>query len=169
MSARAAARLDSFGFRRVYEYANGKSDWFAAGLSRGGDEAAVPRIGDFAEDAMTCSPAETVRDVRSRMRETGATACAVVNEGGVVLGLVRAKGLGRADGQARIAEALHPGPKTYRADYTLDDPLEYMETNGLDSVLVTSPEGVLLGLTPLEPVKRFMERLARLEKRTARG
>jgi len=32
MSPRAASRLESLGFRDVYDYAAGKADWFAAGL-----------------------------------------------------------------------------------------------------------------------------------------
>ena len=33
MSPRAAVRLRQLGFRRVYDYAGGKNDWLAAGLS----------------------------------------------------------------------------------------------------------------------------------------
>jgi len=32
MSPRAASRLESLGFRDVYDYAAGKADWFNAGL-----------------------------------------------------------------------------------------------------------------------------------------
>ncbi len=36
MSPRAAWRLESLGFTRVYDYVAGKVDWFAAGFPREG-------------------------------------------------------------------------------------------------------------------------------------
>jgi hypothetical protein len=49
MSARAAARLETLGFRWVYRYQPGKADWFAAGLSREGTEAGTARVADLVE------------------------------------------------------------------------------------------------------------------------
>ena len=157
MSTRAAARLEVMGFDPVYDYANGKSDWFAAGLERAGTNASVPRIGDFAEDAVTCLPGETVGVVRERLRAARSKTCVVVNEAGVVLGVIRGASLSKADEQATAAAVAHPGPKTYRADYTLDDPLEWMEANHVGDTIITSPDGRLLGITPLEPVRRFID------------
>jgi hypothetical protein len=44
MAPRAAARLESLGFRSVFEYKAGKQDWLAAGMPSEGSSAAEPRI-----------------------------------------------------------------------------------------------------------------------------
>jgi CBS domain-containing protein len=161
MSARAAARLEWMGFDPVYEYADGKSDWFAAGLERAGEYASVARIGDFAQEAVTCSPDESVSRVRTMLSEAGAATCVVLNDRGVVLGAIRRGSLAKARDGSLASDIMHPGPKTYRADYTLEDPLEWMEQNRLSDTIVTSPDGRLLGIAPLEPVRRYMEEFRR--------
>lgn len=153
MSARAAARLEDFGFLHVYEYAAGKSDWFAAGLSREGEQAAVPWIGDFLEEVATSAPEHTIADLRARPEVVRANLCVIVNSEGIVLGLVR-DAIREATASTPLREAMHPGPKTYRADYTLDDPVEWMQKSALESTLVTTPEGRLLGLVRLERLHR---------------
>ena len=57
MSARAAWRLESLGFTKVYDYVGGKSDWIAAGLPVEGELANVPRaINVVKRDVPTCGP-----------------------------------------------------------------------------------------------------------------
>ena len=46
MSPRAAARLESLGFTKVYDYEAGKSDWLAAALPSEGRLAGEPSAGD---------------------------------------------------------------------------------------------------------------------------
>ena len=41
MSPRAAARLESLGFRQVYDYVAGEADWFASGLPMEGANVAL--------------------------------------------------------------------------------------------------------------------------------
>ncbi len=54
MSPRAAWRLESLGFRDVYDYVAGKLDWMAAGLRTEGTNAAHPRAGQVSrKDAPT--------------------------------------------------------------------------------------------------------------------
>src|SRR5919204_5988208 len=95
MSARAAWRLEeTLGFPNVYRYTPGKADWFAAGLPREGDMAAVPRIGDVADrDVPTCGPAERVGEVRRHLQQVGQDVCVVLSKRRVVLGRVRTKDL----------------------------------------------------------------------------
>jgi rhodanese-related sulfurtransferase len=45
MSDRAAWRLESLGFTRVYRYSPGKDGWLAMGLPTEGPDAATPRAG----------------------------------------------------------------------------------------------------------------------------
>ena len=79
------------GFTRVYDYVAGKLDWLAAGLPTEGTNAMRPRAADLArKDVPTGRPDEHLEDVRARVGAAGWDACVVVNEAGVVLGLLRA-------------------------------------------------------------------------------
>lgn len=127
MSARAAARLETLGFRHVYRYQPGKADWFAAGLAREGTEADTPRVADTAQrDVVTCGADERVGAVRDRVRERGTDVCVVVDGGRVVLGLVQAAMLD-ADPDVRVGQLP-----------------EYLTTHRTLAVVTTS-DGVLVG------------------------
>ena len=74
---------------------DGKLDWLAAGLPTEGTNAERPRAGDVARrDTPTCRLDETIGRVRDRVREAGWDACVVVNEEGIVYGLLREAELG---------------------------------------------------------------------------
>lgn len=151
MSARAAWRLESLGFTRVYRYTAGKADWFAAGLPREGERAALPRLADLARgDVPTCGPEERVGDVAGRVGDAGWNLCVVVNDERVVLGLLRAEAL-RAPPETPVEQVMEPGPRTYRPDTLPEKPIEYMRRQGVESVLVTTSDGLLLGLFEQPP------------------
>lgn len=146
MSPRAAWRLEGLGFTRVYDYAPGKADWFAAGLPREGSLAAVPTVGDAArEDVPTCAPSEKVGRARERVRAAGWDRCMVVNRERVVLGLLREKELA-SDPETTAEEAMRSGPTTFRPDAPAAKTAERMRERGAIAVLVTTPDGRLIGL-----------------------
>ena len=146
MSPRAAWRLEGLGFSEVYDYAPGKVDWFAAGLPMEGALAGVPTVGDVARgDVPTCAPGEKVGEVRGRVRGTGWDRCVVVNGVRVVLGVLREKELA-SDSEATAGEAMRPGPTTVRPDTPAGKMAERMHKRGTASVLVTTPDGELVGL-----------------------
>ncbi len=90
MSPRAAWRLESLGFTKVFDYVGGKADWFAAGLPREGSLASVPRTGDIARrDDVTCRLTDKTNDVVSRAREAGQNTAIATTAGGVILGRIR--------------------------------------------------------------------------------
>jgi rhodanese-related sulfurtransferase len=136
MSPRAAWRLERFGFD-VYDYAAGKVDWLAAGLAT---VRAVPgprRALDAADRApRTCAPDTPVAHL-------GIDAAIVVNEQGIVLGRVRSGD--QADGAAKAEDVMESGPATVRAHEPLDDLLERMDRRHVSEMIVTTPEGRLLG------------------------
>ncbi len=147
MSPRAAWRLEGLGFSKVYDYAPSKVDWFAAGLPMEGALAGVPTVGDVVRtDAPTCKPEEKVGEVRERIRRTSWDRCVVVNEGRVVLGLLREKDLA-SDPTATTEEVMRSGPTTVRPDVLAQKMAERMRKRGAASVLVTTPDGELVGLT----------------------
>ncbi len=146
MSPRAAWRLEGLGFSKVYDYAPSKVDWFAAGLPMEGALSSVPTVGDVArEDVPTCAPEEKVGVVRGRVRRTSWDRCVVVNEERVVLGLLREKELA-SDPTATAEEAMRFGPTTVRPDTPAEKMAERMRKRGTASVVVTTPDGELVGL-----------------------
>jgi CBS domain-containing protein len=145
MSPRAAWRLEGFGHDAVYHYVTGKADWLAAGLTTEGRLSHAPRVIASADRAVpTCHPDEAVRDVLARTANTGEV-CIVINEAGVVLGQLRLDGLDSADTR-RADDVMEPGPVTVRADADLHETTERMDAGKVRSLIVTTPDGVLLGL-----------------------
>ena len=146
MSPRAAWRLEALGYGPVYDYVTGKSDWMAAGLPTEGTNAGRARVSDVMDDApMTCAPGETVADVATRLRLDGRGVCVVINEHGVVQGRLRIDRLDPDDGRL-VNEAMEPGPATVRADEDPNATLARMRDRSTSSLIVSTPEGVLLGV-----------------------
>ena len=147
MAPRAAARLEAMGFRQVHEYKAGKLDWLAAGLPTEGENSQRPRASTAArKNVPTCKPDERLGDVRERSRGAGwDAAVVVVDENDVVQGLLRAKELAK-DGTLRVAEAMRPGPSTFRPYVPIKEMADYMTEHDLESAPVTTSDGKLVGL-----------------------
>ena len=135
------------GFPEVFAYAAGKQDWFAAGLPREGRRAAEPRVGDVARrDVPTCRLTEQVGVVRQRLQAAGATECVVVDDNRVVLGLLRDDALDTAAAETTVEEVMDPGPSTFRPDLTLEEMAAYLHQRNLERALITTADGVLVGI-----------------------
>ncbi len=81
MSPRAAWRLESLGFTKVFDYMAGKADWSASGLPVEGELADYPRAGTVARtDVSTCSLSDRLGDVRDRTLDADQNVCIVVND-----------------------------------------------------------------------------------------
>lgn len=146
MSPRAAWRLESFGFRKVYDYVGGKLDWMAAGLPTEGTNAEHPRAGDVSrKDVPTAALDEKLGDVRERVKNAGWDAVVVINQERVVLGLLRAKELEK-DADLRMEQAMRPGPSTFRPYVPIKEMADHMTEHMLDSSPITTSDGRLVGL-----------------------
>lgn len=146
MSPRAAWRLESLGFGEVYDYTVGKLDWMAAGLPTEGTNAKRPRAGDLArKDTPTCKVEERLSEVRDRVHALGWDAVVVVNDERVVFGLLRAKELALDDDQL-IAQAMRPGPSTFRPYVLAEEMAHSMVEHKLESSPITTSDGRLVGL-----------------------
>src|SRR5262249_18556819 len=133
-------------FDQVYRYVGGKLDWLASGLPREGREATRPRAGDLARHAVpACLPSETLHVVNSRVRDAGWDRCVVVNEQRVVLGLLGPAGWD-ASPKATAEQMMKPGPSTFRPNVALGEMAKYMREHEMDSAVITTNDGVLLGL-----------------------
>ena len=154
MSPRAAARLESLGFTKVYDYEAGKKDWLATALPSEGrpagelDAAAMVRPDDIA-----CHLGERLGDVVKRVRAAGKEFCIVVNDRHVVLGRIRGRALD-GDPSALVDDVMQPGPSTIRPDTDLETVVEALRDGKVKSTLVTDPEGRLIGTVYLEDVER---------------
>ncbi len=150
MSARAASRLISLGFAHVYRYQAGKADWFASGLPREGKEAHIPRVADVAKrDVATCRLDERVGDVRDRV---GDEPLIVIDADRVVLGLVGRDAL-TSDPATPIEHVMDPAPVTFRPNLRAGDLPDYFTKQGVRHAIVTTSDGVLVGLIRLNPVE----------------
>jgi Mg/Co/Ni transporter MgtE len=153
MSARAASRLETLGFSHVYRYQPGKADWFAAGLPREGAEAHTPRVADIARrDVPTCRVDERVGAVRDRVRDGNWDVCVVVDEQRVVLGLMRAEALG-VDPGTPVEDVMQAGPVTFRPNLGAGQMPDYLKKQRIPRALVTTSDGVLIGLLRIEDVE----------------
>lgn len=155
MSARAAWRLESIGFAKVYDYTGGKSDWGAFGLPLEGTVG--PRTGEYARtDVPTCRLHERLPEVRARVRATAWDTCVVVNDDRIVLGRVGRQALAGQD-DATVEEAMSAGPGTIRPNVTLKAIVKRMRTRNLTGTLVTRSDGTLIGLLRREDAERRLK------------
>src|SRR3954469_1739945 len=142
MSPRAAWRLERFGFE-AYDYTLGKADWLAAGQPTVRSEPAGPRALDaLATDVVTCSPDDLIRNVAPRSDVDG---CVVVNDNRIVLGRLGSKELA-SPAKLTVEAVMQPGPATVRANEPLDELLSRMAEHHVPAMIVTTPEGRLLGV-----------------------
>jgi CBS domain-containing protein len=158
MSPRAAARLATLGFARVYDYVAGKADWGSFGLPLEGHAGTETRAGaHLRTDVPTCRLDERLEDVRRRVEEAGWDTCFVVDEGGVVIGRLGRSAL-RDDRGPRVEEAMTPAPSTVRPSARLDAMVERMRDRDLTNLPVTTSDGRLRGLLTREDAERAVAR-----------
>jgi CBS-domain-containing membrane protein len=151
MSARAASRLATLGFSNVYRYQAGRADWFAAGLPREGRDARVPRVADVAErEVETCRLDERAGDVRHRVGSDGGKPLIVVDAERVVLGLVNSDALA-GDPATPVEEVMDSAPVTFRPNVRAGEMPDYLKKQGVRHAVVTTSDGVLIGLLRLHP------------------
>ena len=154
MSPRAAARLASIGFPRVYDYVAGKADWGSAGLPLEGSSGSETRAGAHARrDVPTCRLDEPLAQIRERVRQAEWDTCFVVDEEGVVLGRLGRSALQRDD-ELSVEQAMTPGPSTIRPSARLNDVVARMRTQNLSNLPVTTSDGQLVGLLAREDAER---------------
>jgi CBS domain-containing protein len=134
------------GFPNVYDYAAGKKSWGSYGLPHEGTEVPDRLAGDVAhKDVPACTLAERLADVREHVRAAGWDTCIVVDEQRVVLGRLGRRAIA-ADTDESVDQAMTPGPSTVRPSIGAEDLLERMRARDLASLLVTTPDGQLVGL-----------------------
>lgn len=146
MSRRAAARLESFGWEKICVYLAGKQDWLAFDLPFEGSLATTRTAGRCAiKDVALCGPLDKIAEVRRRAEQGGWEECVIANDNGVVLGLLK-KEAWLAGDELPVQDAMDPAPLTLRPYFSWESVLEKMHAQKTDTVLVTKPDGKLIGL-----------------------
>lgn len=101
----------------------------------------------------TCGLTDRIGEVRARVRAAGWEACVAVNRERVVMGLVRGDALA-APAETAVEAAMDAGPATVRADEDLDELVARLQKEDTSSILVTTPEGRLIGMLCREDAER---------------
>ena len=93
-------------------------------------------------DVVTCSPDDLIRHVAPRSDADG---CVVVNDNKIVLGRLGPREITSAP-DLTVEAVMQPGPATVRANEPLDELLSRMAEHHVPTMIVTTPEGQLLGV-----------------------
>lgn len=152
MSSRAAWRLETLGFTKVYRYTAGKTDWLSNGLPSQGESSGELRIGAIAHrDTPTCRLGQRIGELR-----VPDDLCVVVNDEGVILGDLRAKAL-QADPDTPVEQVMDPGPSTYRPNTSANEMAHHLLDSGARRVLVADADGRLIGWINRDDVTRALD------------
>jgi Mg/Co/Ni transporter MgtE len=95
-----------------------------------------------------------VPDLREQARRTGWNEAVVVNEAGVVLGVVRGAAL-ETPADTTVERVMDPAPLTIRPSLSIEE-VAARFARGADSVLVTTPDGILLGALRWADLERHL-------------
>jgi CBS domain-containing protein len=154
LSARAAWRLESLGFENVCDYLAGKQDWLAYGLPIEGDLAEAVTVGKLAHaDVPVCRLDDKLSDLEQRLGPTNWSECVVVNEPGIVLGLLRRSMWEGAASDITAEQVMEPAPITFRPYVRRDELVPYLQKKKMTSALVTTADGKLVGLISRKDVE----------------
>lgn len=133
------------GFREVFDDAPGKVDWQAYGLPVESDDE-IPLVKDRLERLIpVCRLADSASVAKRAMQEIGANLCPIVNDAGIVLGLV-GKDVWHAPDATPVEEIMEPAPTTIRPSVSIEEAAKMLDSYEIDSVLVTRSDGKLLGV-----------------------
>jgi CBS domain-containing protein len=140
-------RLETLGFEIVCDYVAGKQDWLAFGLPVEGRLSLVPTIGRLSHrDVPLCYPSEKIRDIQRRLNINEWDTCVVVSAASVVLGLLHKTSCQSADPDMPVEQLMEHGPSTFRPHVKTEEMATHMDKNNLNTTLVTTPDGKLVGL-----------------------
>jgi rhodanese-related sulfurtransferase len=156
LSPRAAARLATLAFSEVYDYMAGKADWLAAGLPSEGTKAGSPHAGDVVSEPPVCRIGDTVALARDRAQAAGCGECIVTSAENVVLGRLNKQALAQ-EPEAPVESVMDPGPSTIRPSVPLDELVKRLRKEDRKRALVTTGDGVLVGIARLEDAERRLE------------
>lgn len=159
MSPRAACRLETLGFdpALVYDFVEGKTGWLATGLPREGTNTRTLRAGDLVDtDPLSCARDTPLADIRDALVASVYGFALVLTSRRIVLGRVRRSSLANADPAATAEDVMEPGPSTVRFDVSARELVERLAGKDLNSAIVTTPSGCLVGVFHRDEAERHL-------------
>ena len=132
-------------------------DWMAYGLPVEGSVGSESRIASVTTDVLRCGPNERLGDLAAMAAARGTGICVVLNDAGVVLGVLRRQALG-GDPAQTAEEAMRPGPSTFRPSVPIEEMIEFLASRNLTMGLVGTPDGRLMGAVTLDALRAAMTR-----------
>ena len=118
-----------------------------------GKRADILTVGELVREGLpTCSLGERISEVRARTHQAGWDVCVVVNSARIVLGILRKPAL-QADGAATAEQVMASGPATFRPNVGAQEMLDRLRKHELQTALVTTSEGELLGMVFNEDIE----------------
>ena len=125
-----------------------------------GSRAKRHKISDVVRQITSCSPHELIGEIKQRLQET--PFCAVLDSNNVVLGLLEGNAWG-VDDNTRAEDIMSLAPITFRPNRAIHEAKEYFSKHGLETSLVTNPDGKLVGMA----FRSDIEKLASKDERAA--
>lgn len=95
-------------------------------------------------DVPHCRPEDPVGAARDAAYGRGMDVCPVVNADGILLGMCTRVSL-HAHPSIAVELVMEPGPTTVRPSMPLKDAVKILERKKLQSLMVTTPDGKLIG------------------------
>ena len=130
----------------MYDYVLGKVDWLARMQPVEGERAGEERVGHFARsDVVTCGLGDDVIEIGERIDASPYGFALVLAEEGTILGRLRRSAI-REAGSGTAEDLMNPGPSTVRPDQDVDELRAKLDSKGLKTAIVSTPEGKLIGV-----------------------
>ncbi len=131
-------------------------DWRAFELPIEGEQADQPRAGTLARaDVPTCAPTDSLDDVRQRLRGSDWNVCVAVVEDRVVQGMVDLTQNTAKSGD--VQQFMQADTRTFRPFAEPQSILDAMKKSNLETVLVTTSAGQLLGALRRDDLARAVD------------
>jgi CBS-domain-containing membrane protein len=135
------------GFADVYLLEGGRAAWTVMGLPTEGQIGDARRISQFVQEVPAVPLGATIADVK-KIGEIPHTVV-VLGCDDVVVGALRPSVL-ELPSRTRVRDIMIPAPSTIRPDLRVEEVVRRLADDCLDHVLVTTVDGVLLGLVTTE-------------------
>ena len=98
------------------------------------------------KDIPICRLGDRIGDLRRRLGDTGWQVCVVTDDEQAVAGLIHHESSLNRDSEASVESVMISDPPTIGPDASSEEATEFMARHNLDSILVTTSDGRLVGV-----------------------
>jgi hypothetical protein len=98
------------------------------------------------DDAVACALDDRIDEVARGIEASPYRFALTLSSNGIVLGRVRRSSLASTDSGARVEAVMEPGPSTMRPHLTVEELAQRFARSEVRTLIVTNPEGKLIGV-----------------------